>query len=71
MVGLIARLWAEFWMPAAVTDQQLMAMCQLQPHHLIKLSLKLEDRTPKAVSYSKGRRLWHLRYCLPALCRVA
>ena len=70
MVGLIARLWAEFWMPAAVTDQQLMAMCQLQPHHLIKLSLKLEDRTPKAVSYNKGRRLWHLRYCLPALCRV-
>jgi len=71
MVGVARRLWAEFWLPAAVTDQQLMAMCQLQPHHLVKLSLKLEDHSPNAISYSKGRRLWHLRHCLPALCRVA
>lgn len=69
MVRLIARVWAEFWLPAAVNDQQLMQMCALQPHHLQQLSLKLQGRNPNAYSYSKGRRIWHLRYCLPALCR--
>jgi hypothetical protein len=71
VVKLIRRCWAEFWLPAAVTDQQLMALCQLQPHHLIKLSLKLEQCNSQAIIYNKGRRLWHLRHCLPALCRVA
>ena len=50
MVRLIARVWAEFWLPAAVTDGELLAMCQLQPHHLVKLSLNLETRNPKAIS---------------------
>ena len=70
MVRLIRRCWSEFWLPAGVTEGELLAMCQLQPHHLVKLSLNLETRNPKAISYSKGRRLWHLCYCLPALCRV-
>jgi hypothetical protein len=70
MVRLIRRCWSEFWLKAALTDGELLAMCQLQPHHLVKLSLNLETRNPKAISYNKGRRLWHLRYCLPALCRV-
>ena len=70
MVRLIRRCWAEFWLKAALTDGELLAMRQLQPHHLVKLSLNLERRNPRAISYNKGRRLWHLRYCLPALCRV-
>jgi len=61
MVRLIARIWAEFWLPAVVSDAQLLRLCALQQHHLIQLA----ERAPQAVSYSKGRRMWRLSYCLP------
>jgi len=51
------RLWAEFWLPAAVTDAQLMALLQLQPHHLMRLAAALHDRQPAAFISSKRGRL--------------
>lgn len=70
MVRLIARVWAEFWIPAAVTDADLARLCQLQPHHLAKLAAALHDREPAAYISSKRGRLWRLRYTLPAACRL-
>jgi hypothetical protein len=57
-------------LPAAVTDQQLMEMCQLQPHHLMRLAAALHDREPAAFIATKHGRLWRLRYTLPAVCRL-
>jgi len=70
MVRLIARVWAEFWIPATASDQQLMALLQLQPHHLMRLAAALHDREPAAYISSKHGRLWRLRYTLPAACRL-
>lgn len=60
MGAVIRRLWAEFWLPAEMTDAQLMRLVGLQPHHLIQLA----ERAPEAISYNKGRRMWRLSYCL-------
>ena len=60
MGALITRIWAEFWVPALMTDAQLMRLCGLQPHHLIQLA----ERAPEAIGYNKGRRMWRLSYCL-------
>ena len=70
MVRLIRRIWAEFWLPAAVSDAELMALLQLQPHHLIRLATALHDREPAAYIATKHGRLWRLRYTLPAACRL-
>ena len=60
MGRLVARCWSAFWVPSVMTDQQLMRLVGLQPHHLIQLA----ERGPEAISYNKGRRLWRLSYCL-------
>lgn len=60
MVRLAARIWAEFWLPALVTDAQLLRLCGLQPHHLIELA----ERAPEALTNNNGRRTWRLSYCL-------
>ena len=70
MVRLIARVWAEFWIPATATDAQLMALLQIQQHHLLKLAAALHDREPAAYIATKHGRLWRLRYTLPAACRL-
>ena len=70
MVRLIARVWAEFWLPATASDAELMALLQLQPHHLIRLATALHDREPAAFIATKYGRLWRLRYTLPAACRL-
>ena len=70
MVRLIARIWRHWWLPATATDQQLMALLQLQPHHLIRLATALHDRQPAAYIATKHGRLWRLRYTLPAACRL-
>ena len=70
MVRLIRRIWSEFWLPATVTDAELMALLQLQPHHLIRLAAALHDRQPAAYIATKHGRLWRLRYTLPAACRL-
>lgn len=71
MVGaVIRRLWAEFWLPALVTDAELQRLTGLQPHHLMKLAAQLQDAQPAAIEYSKNRRMWRLRYTLPAACCV-
>jgi hypothetical protein len=67
MVGaVIARLWRRWWLPARVTDAELMALCHLQVHHLIAIAAA----APQAVSYNKRGRMWDLRRCLPAACRA-
>jgi len=43
-----------------------MALCHLQLHHLIAIAAA----APQAVSYNKSGRMWDLRRCLPAVCRV-
>lgn len=60
MGAVIRRLWAEFFIAALVSDQQLMRLVGLQPHHLIQLA----ERGPEAISYNKGRRMWRLSLCL-------
>ena len=71
MVGaVIRRLWAEFWLPARCTDAELMRLCALQPHHLMKLAAQLQDAQPAAIEYDKKQRMWRLRYTLPAACSV-
>ena len=70
MVRLIRRIWAEFWLPAAVTDAELMALLQIQQHNLAKLAAALHDRQPAAYIATKHGRLWRLRYTLPAACRL-
>jgi len=70
MVRLIARAWAEFWIPATASDQQLMALLQIQQHHLLKLAAALHDREPAAYIATKHGRLWRLHYTLPAACRL-
>ena len=60
MVRLITRIWAEFWLPALLTDAQLAKLCGLQPHHLIQLA----ERAPEALTNNKGRRMWRLSLCL-------
>ena len=68
MVRLTRRLWAEFWLLAAGTDAQLIALLQLQPHHLMLLAASLHDREPAAFISSKRGRLWRLYYILLAVC---
>jgi hypothetical protein len=63
---VIRRLWAEFWLPARVSDAQLMKLCALQVHDLIALAAA----APNAISYSKGRRMWRLVDTLPAAVRL-
>lgn len=70
MVRLIARVWRHWWLPATASDAQLMALLQLQPHHLLKLAAALHDREPAAYISGKHGRLWRLRYTLPAACRL-
>ena len=71
MVGaLIARIWREFWLPALVTDAELMRLCALQPHHLMQLAAQLQDAQLAAIEYNKHRRMWRLCYTLPAACCV-
>jgi len=70
MVRLIARAWRHWWLAATATDQQLMALLQLQPHHLMRLAVALHDREPAAYIATKHGRLWRLRYTLPAACRL-
>ena len=70
MVRLIARIWRHWWLPASVGDAELMALLQLQPHHLIRLATALHDREPAAYIATKHGRLWRLRYTLPAACRL-
>ena len=60
MVRLITRIWAEFWVPALMTDTQLQRLVGLQPHHLIQLA----ERAPEALINNKGRRMWRLSLCL-------
>jgi len=70
MVRLIQRAWHRWWLPATATDAQLMALLQLQPHHLMRLAAALHDRKPAAFISSKRGRVWRLRYTLPAACRL-
>ena len=60
MVAVIRRLWAAFWLPAEMTDAQLMRLVGLQPHHLIMLA----ERAPESLTNNNGRRMWRLSYCL-------
>jgi len=64
--AVIRRLWAEFWLPARVSDGQLMRLCALQVHQLISLAAA----APDAISYNKGRRMWRLVDTLPATVRL-
>ena len=66
MGAVIRRLWAEFWLPARVSDGQLMRLCALQVHQLISLAAA----APDAISYNKGRRMWRLVDTLPATVRL-
>ncbi len=66
MARLIRRLWAEWWLPARVSDAQLMKLCGLQVHDLIALAAA----APHAISYNKGRRMWRLVDTLPAAVRL-
>jgi len=61
MGRLIARCWAEFWVPAQLTDSELARLCGLQPHHLISLA----ERAPEAVIDNNSCRCWRLRRCMP------
>lgn len=58
--AVIRRLWAEFWLPAQMSDAQLMRLAGLQPHHLIQLA----ERAPEALANTNGRRMWRLSYCM-------
>lgn len=66
MGAVIRRLWAEFWLPARVTDGQLMRLCSLQVHDMIALAAA----APDAITYSKDRRMWRLVDTLPAAVRL-
>jgi hypothetical protein len=66
MARLIRRLWSAFWLPAEMTDAQLMRLCRLQVHDLIALAAA----APDANSYNKGRRMWRLVDTLPAAVRL-
>ena len=66
MAAVIRRLWAEFRLPARVSDGQLMRLCSLQVHDLIALAAA----APHAITYSKGRRMWRLVDTLPAAVRL-
>jgi hypothetical protein len=67
---LIARICREFWLPARCTDAELQQLTGLQAHHVMKLAAQLQDAQPAAIEYSKNRRMWRLRYTLPAACSV-
>lgn len=69
-MGTLKRLWAEFFIGARLSDSELMRLCALQPHHLMKLAAQLQDAQPAAIEYSKNRRMWRLRHTLPAACCV-
>lgn len=60
MVRLAARIWSAFWLPAEMTDTQLLRLCGLQPHHLIELA----ERAPESLTNNNGRRMWRLSLCL-------
>ena len=70
MGTLIARIWREFWLPARCSDAELMRLCALQAHHLLKLAAQLQDAQPAAIEYDKKQRMWRLRHTLPAACSV-
>ena len=67
MVRLIARIWHRWWLPSRVNDAQLMRLCSLQVHDLIALAAI----APKAVTYSKGQRIWRLVDALPFIIRLS
>jgi hypothetical protein len=54
MVRLIARCWSEFWLPAEMTDAQLLRLSGLQPHRLIQLA----ERAPDALNNNNGCGIW-------------
>lgn len=67
MVGtVIARLWSRWWLPARVSDGQLMQLTRLQIHDLAALAAAAPD------AHRPGRhgRIWLLRRALPAACRL-
>jgi len=66
VIALFARLWRHWWLPARVSDAQLMRLCSLQVHDLIALAAA----APDAITYSKGRRMWRLVDTLPAAVRL-
>ncbi len=66
MGAVIARIWRYWWLPARVTDAQLMRLCALQVHQLIALAAA----APDAITYSKDRRMWRLVDTLPAAVRL-
>jgi hypothetical protein len=70
MGAVIRRLWAEFFIGARVSDAELQRLTGLQAHHIAQLAAQLLDAQPAAIEYSKNRRMWRLRYTLPAACCV-
>ena len=70
MGALIRRLWAEFFIGARVSDAELLQLTGLQAHHIAQLATQLQDAQPAAIEYSNNRRMWRLRYTLPAACCV-
>jgi hypothetical protein len=66
MGAVIRRIWAEFFIAALVSDQQLAKLVGLQVHHLVQLA----ERAPEAISYNKGRRMWRLSLCLRHVRRL-
>jgi len=64
--AVIARIWRHWWLPARVTDGQLMRLCALQVHDLIALAAA----APDAITYNKDRRMWRLVDTLPAAVRL-
>lgn len=60
MGALIRRCWAAFWLPAEMTDAELMRLVGLQPHHLIQLA----ERAPESLTNNNGRRMWRLSLSL-------
>ncbi len=66
VVGLARRIWRYWWLPARVSDTQLMKLCGLQVHDLIALAAA----APDAITYTKGRRMWRLVDALPAAVRL-
>ncbi len=56
MVGLARRILRRWWLPARLTDTQLMRPCELQVHDLIALAAAATN----PIGYNKGRRMWGL-----------
>ena len=65
MVGLARRILRRWWLPARLTDAQLMRPCELQVQDLIDLAAAATN----PIGYNKGRRMWRLADTLPAAVR--